>query len=68
VALKAALEVPKGLRTGKIPVSDQDHKLLFTFQRLKFKGGPDPPVTPMAPPAEGQEPEPVYEENVALIK
>lgn len=65
-ALKAALEIPKGLRSGTMTVSDPDHKQLFTLQRLKFRG-PDPPAFSMAVPAEGTE-DPKYDLNVHRIQ
>ena len=40
LSLKAALELPKLLKSGQLPGSDAK---LFSFHRLKFKG-PDPPV------------------------
>lgn len=68
VILKAAIEIPKGLKNGSIQVENADLKNLFAFQRLKFYGGPDPPVLPMAAPADGADPEPGYEANHEVLK
>jgi hypothetical protein len=49
LALKAALELPKLLKSGALTSTELK---LFSFHRLKFKG-PDPPaLQPLPPPVQ----------------